>query len=195
MPLDIDLDFLREQEGFELGTYVPRQRGQPHPNSGPTVATGIDLTQQSEKGLLGAGVDPGTVQLLMPLIGTGVKGQKAQDLIDQHGIKLSQVQADQLDQSVLNRDTQKLAKKFTKASGRNFESLPREIQTVLTSVSHQYGNLESATPNFWKQVTTGKFDQALNNLRNFGDDFSPRREREADFIQQAVIKEFLRRGI
>lgn len=192
MARDIDLDFLRQEEGFSLGGIVPMKNEKPMENSGPTFGTGIDMTQQTAAGLIAAGVEPTTVEMLGPLLGKGLKGQAALEAIQDHGIILSQPQADQMDRAVINRDTESLAQQFTKASGREFDDLPREMQTVLASVKHQYGNLPGRTPNFWKQMTKGQHDKALKNLRNFGDDFPSRRNREADLFQKAMIDDFLK---
>lgn len=193
MARDIDLDFLRGEEGFSLGGIVPMtSEGTPHPNSGPTFGTGIDMTQQSAQSLIAAGVEPSTVEQLGPLLGKGLKGEDAMAAIQKYNIQLNQAQADQMDRAIINRDTERLASQFSKASGREFDDLPREMQTVLASVGHQYGDLPGRTPNFWKQMTKGEHDKALKNLRNFGDDFPSRRNREADLFQKAMIDDFLR---
>ncbi|WP_117035089.1 pesticin C-terminus-like muramidase [Klebsiella pneumoniae] len=52
------------------------------------------------------------------------------------------------------------------------------------AVAYQYGtNLASATPNFWSQVTNGQWQEAINNLNNFGDAYPTRRRSEAALIQ------------
>ena len=64
-----------------------------------------------------------------------------------------------------------------------FHDLSDECQTVVASVAFQYGRLEVATPNFWRQVTTGYWLAALENLRDFGDRYPTRRNKEADLLQ------------
>jgi GH24 family phage-related lysozyme (muramidase) len=53
---------------------------------------------------------------------------------------------------------------------------------VVASVAFQYGDLSRRTPNFWRQVTSGDWDAALNNLRHFGDKYPTRRNKEADLL-------------
>jgi hypothetical protein len=80
-----------------------------------------------------------------------------------------------------------LVSAFNQASSTDFQSLPYEAQTVIIDVSHQYGpGLSNATPNFWNQVTSGAWTDAYNNLRNFGDDYTTRRNDEADLLKQAI---------
>ncbi|MCZ6804491.1 MAG: pesticin C-terminus-like muramidase [Proteobacteria bacterium] len=65
----------------------------------------------------------------------------------------------------------------------NFEQVGCIRQTVVASVAFQYGDLESRTPNYWQQVTTGDWPAALYNLRNFGDRYPTRRNKEADLLE------------
>ena len=68
----------------------------------------------------------------------------------------------------------------------SFEALAAECQTVIASVAFQYGNLSTATPNFWRQVTAQDWSGALANLRNFGDRYKTRRAKEADLLEVFV---------
>ncbi|TWQ48304.1 pesticin C-terminus-like muramidase, partial [Xanthomonas vasicola] len=61
------------------------------------------------------------------------------------------------------------------------------LQTAIASVAYQYGpGLATATPNFWTQVTTGHWQDAVTNLNDFGDAYDTRRDREAALIQQDI---------
>ena len=73
-----------------------------------------------------------------------------------------------------------------KATGTSFDKLPREKATVVASVAFQYGDLESQTPNFWRQTTNNQWMEAYNNLLNFGDIYTSRREREAEYLKAAL---------
>ncbi|MBK4668428.1 hypothetical protein JJQ10_15500, partial [Enterobacter hormaechei] len=60
-------------------------------------------------------------------------------------------------------------------------------RTAIVSVSYQYGqNLAAATPEFWKQVTSGRWADAVKNLNNFKDNFPTRRQSEAALIQADI---------
>ena len=58
---------------------------------------------------------------------------------------------------------------------------------MIASVSFQYGvALNRRTPNFWWQITNGDWDGALANLRNFGDRYDTRRNKEADLLAPTI---------
>ncbi len=64
-----------------------------------------------------------------------------------------------------------------------------EATTVIASVAFQYGDLESRTPNFWKQVISGDWEAAEANLRNFGDNYGTRRVKEADYYNKKDLSQ------
>lgn len=69
-------------------------------------------------------------------------------------------------------------------SGLDFLSLSGGVQTAIVDLSYQYGTgLSTAAPNFWNDVTTGNWTAAVNELRDFGDDYPTRRGLEAGLIQ------------
>lgn len=187
----IDNEFIRGLEGFTTDAFVPSDRsGSPLGKSGSTIGTGIDLAHQSATGLRAAGVDEQTITMLQPFF--GVRGKKAQELLKLNPLKLEEIQLKQLDDAVMNRDSRSLAKKFNAVSPRKFEDLPPAFQTVLTSVNHQFGTKALTDMNFWGQMTGGQFNRALENLRDFGDNYPTRRNKEADLFERGIIEEFLR---
>ena len=73
-------------------------------------------------------------------------------------------------------------------NGIKFSNLPSEIQTVIASVTFQYGiNLNLRAPKFWKAVTAQDWNKTLSILRNFGDKYGTRRNKEANLLE-ALIK-------
>lgn len=68
------------------------------------------------------------------------------------------------------------------ASAPVFQDLPVGAQTAIADIAFQYGNLASRTPNFWRQVTTGQWQDAHSNLLDFQDDHRTRREGEANLF-------------
>lgn len=191
--MPIDFDFIQKLEGFDPQglANVPRDSsGNALGQSGVTLPGGIDLGQQDLAGLTAAGLTTSELGPLQPFM--GLRGKAAITKLAQSPLQVSPEFATKLSQQVMNRDVARLEKQFNLASNQKFSDLPDSFQTVLTSVHHQFGNLASETPNFWKQVTSGKFDDALKNLRNFGDDFPTRRNKEADLFQQGIIENFLR---
>jgi GH24 family phage-related lysozyme (muramidase) len=71
-------------------------------------------------------------------------------------------------------------------STKSFSQLPPEAQTVIASVSFQYGDLATRTPTFWGHVTNERWQKAVDELRNFGDRYPTRRGKEADLLQGAI---------
>ncbi|MBO1360258.1 hypothetical protein J2D73_10715 [Acetobacter sacchari] len=76
--------------------------------------------------------------------------------------------------------------------GKRFNELPLEMKTVIDDLHYHYGDLSTATPRFWGDVTSGNWSQAINELRNFDDDFPTRRNAEADAIQNDINYGFLK---
>jgi len=65
----------------------------------------------------------------------------------------------------------------------DFFSLPRQAQTVIASVSFQYGNLALRTPNFWKAITAQDWKRTIAILKKFGDRYPSRRNAEANLLE------------
>ncbi len=91
-----------------------------------------------------------------------------------------------IDKEVKTRLVRDLARKYNQTATGNFEELPDGVQTVIASVAFQYGDLRSGTPNFWRQVTDGDWQSAYLNLRDFGDAYSTRRNKEADLLKNSL---------
>jgi len=68
---------------------------------------------------------------------------------------------------------------------KKFDDLPAEAQTVIMSVSFQYGaNLSVATPKFWKAVLSQDWKEVSKLLKAFGDVYKTRRNKEAALIDK-----------
>lgn len=185
--LNVDFDFIRELEGgAQTKGYVPEDK--PGGNeSGVTIASGFDLGQWDVQGARKAGVPDALLTKLKPYF--GVKGTEAQGMLAERPLAITQDEAAAIDDALKTYHISEVAKRFNKSSNLVFEDIPEGWQTVIASMAFQYGlNLEKATPQFWQQVTTGKWDAALSNLRKFGDDFDKRRNREADYVEYGKQK-------
>lgn len=171
---NIDWKFIEEREGNKLTGYVPNAKNS---KSGVTIASGFDLGARSLSDLSGLPED--VVTLLKPFL--GFKGSEAQEMAK--NLKVSQKQAKTINEFAHKQAAENLASKWKAKTGQDFSELPKNKATVIASVAFQYGsNLDKATPNFWKQVTTGDWASAKKNLLNFGDNYSSRRKREASLI-------------
>ena len=66
--------------------------------------------------------------------------------------------------------------------GVDWNLLEPEKQTVLLSVFRQYGSTRRF-PKFWTKATSGNWNAAIDELRNFNDDYATRRDKEADLLE------------
>jgi len=115
----------------------------------------------------------------------GLKGQDAVNYLAQNPLTITQDEANALDQAVQTPLVNQLRSNYDAAtSAGSFDGLPDQAQTVITSVATQYGPaLSQATPNFWSKVTAKDWPGAVAVLRNFGDAYPTRRNKEADLLQ------------
>jgi len=178
--LGIDNDFIADQEGFETTGYVPNSG-----KSGVTVSSGVDLGQMNEADLRGLGLASPLADRLKPYL--GAKRDEAQSVLRQKPLRLTEGEAYDLDLAFKKKQARQLRNKWEKSSGQSWDDLTPYQRTVLYSVAHQYGtDLESATPKFWQAATTGDWRGVLKELRDFGDSYKSRRNREADYLQAGL---------
>ena len=174
----IDFKFIEQLEGFSCKGYVPDPQNS---NSGVTIACGFDLGQRTEEELVHA-FSPELASKFKPY--AGITRFDAVAELDKRPLEITEEQAEQVfsysQQQAVGRLTQLWDSSL---AAIKFNQLANACQTVVASVAFQYGNLERRTPNFWQQVTNEKWHEALLNLRNFGDKYPTRRNKEADYLQ------------
>ena len=173
---EIDWAFIGTLEGAAIPKgYVPSDE------SGVTIATGVDLGQRAMPELQAFGLGTALTEKLKPYL--GLKGDDARRKLKSAPLMLSAAEVAQLDGALRARFVAALVPRFNAACNTGFDALKPAQQTVIASVAYQYGlGLDRAAPNFWRQVTTGDWPGAIANLRNFGDDFPTRRNKEADYL-------------
>ena len=184
--IKLDTNFLKKVEGFETNAYVPidKQTKKALDKSGVTIASGIDLGQWSEKELENLKVPQPILNKLKPYLGK--TKDSAIKFLANNPLSLPEAEAVELNNIFKTHFAEKIASRFNKDSNIKFEDLPSEVQTPLISVGFQYGN-KMFKHNFWKQVTSGKWKDAYNNLMNYGDDYSTRRKKEAALLKSSGI--------
>ncbi len=182
-PYTIDPAFIGRQEGFRLIGYVP---GLGASMSGVTIGTGVDIGQMSVADVQSLDLPSELKQKLLPY--AGVKGQNAAYLLGIRPLYLTEIEAHALDRVVTQKIIGGVAARYDIAApGRSFAELPLEARTVIADVAYQYGpNLDQRVPNFWNDVTAGRWDSATQKLRAFGDLYTTRRNAEADLLQLAI---------
>lgn len=101
---------------------------------------------------------------------------------------LNAAQAEEIDKIVKSSHLASLEKKYNadiKAGATKFTDLPSEVQTVIASVSFQYGTgLKRRTPKFWKAVTSQDWKKTIEVLDNFKDIYKSRRKLESDLLKK-----------
>jgi hypothetical protein len=190
MPDKVDYKFIAELEGGRLTKgYVPAPTAS---RSGVTVATGFDLGQRNENDLKNLNLSVGLLDKLKPYVGK--MGRDGEDYLIKHSLTISDSEADEIDRAVHGSHLTLLKQKYVCAADnktkKDLFDLPAEAQTVIVSVSFQYGvNLDVATPKFWKAVSSQDWAEALKILKDFGDVYPIRRRKEAELLGKIVPPE------
>lgn len=173
----IDYEFIGELEGNSLVGYVPEPDGGAI-ESGVTIASGFDLGQRHGYELIG--LPDHLVDLLSPYC--NMTGYDAINFLQLNPLEITQEEADRINEFAHSESEHYLVQDWEDWSMINWDDLTDRQQTVVASVAFQYGDLPTRTPNFWRQVTSGQWDDAVTNLRDFGDNYPTRRNKEADYL-------------
>lgn len=184
MNFNIDWDFIQELEGFSVKAYVPQFfNGIPIASSGVTVGTGFDLGQHNKDDLTRMKIPAELQGKLIPYL--GLKREVAKRKLKEKPLTLTIEECKLLDRLVKSSKADFVAVLFDRDCKFSFfENLTKEQQTVICSLSFQYGNIKVRCPKFWKAVTTLKWEDAVKELRNFGDKYAKRRNKEADLLER-----------
>ncbi len=188
MALDIDWGFIGELEGAAITKgYVPNPDTS---QSGVTIATGFDLGQRTAGEIRAMDIADDLKAKLVPCC--GLKGRAAVDRLAQSPLVLTTGEAAAIDAAYQGTFATRLAAIYNDALDPNarlaqFEDLPGAPQTVIASVAFQYGlNLKARTPRIWAACIRQDWQATVNELRNFGDAYSRRRNKEADLLAAAI---------
>jgi|MDTC01.3.fsa_nt_gb hypothetical protein len=177
----INWDFISELEGAAIKVgYVPDADSS---QSGVTIGTGFDLGSKDEDFMTSIGVSSSITEKLKPFF--KLKGVEAAKVANK--LQLDDSEVKELDQASKNYYANKIIEKYEHDSGKSFDDLSSEQQTVITSVGFQYGSFDR-TPAFWAAVTNGDWEGVEKELRNFGDNYSKRRIKEADLLGKKKVE-------
>ena len=175
----VNWNFISELEGKAVDTaYVPSD------NSGVTIGTGVDLKMKNAEFLETLGVPFDIIEVLEPYF--GLKGNEAKKYIEDNPLVLSAVDVKILDEAVQKYHANKIKSDYENDSGKSWSELTSNQQTVITSVGFQYGNMKHRTPKFWKGVINNNWTGVYNELMDFGDKHSTRRELEAKLLNSKI---------
>ena len=163
--------------GKEVGTVIGK--------SGVTIAAGFDLGQNNLHDLQKLNL-PADLQLkLTPYL---LKKKKpAFDFLKNNPLVISESESKLINRKKKELHAKQLQKKFNTYSKANFEDLPKEIQTVLFSITYQYGLNATKTTlhSLWLAALSLEFDKMETILLRF-ETYKERRKKEAGLIKKMI---------
>jgi len=177
----IDWDFIATLEGKGANQgYVPDL------NSGVTIATGFDLKEKDTNFLASIGLSTQLIDKLTPYL--GISGAEAEEVA--RNLKLNDHEVMEVDLASKEFYAEAVEKTYNSLNPTvQFKDLESEQQTVVASVGFQHGtgfyrSDKVTRMDFIQQAADGDWDAVEANLRNFGDKFNTRRNKEADYLKK-----------
>ena len=190
--LQVNMEFLRMNEGFETEGYVPRSGEQVLDSSGVTIGTGLDLGTKN----MDYFKDFENKETLKKMEAYfGMKGQEAYDFEQENPLSLTREETVEVDNYVKGRELESIENSFLALTGKELSSMPPRLQTVIADLQFQYGSNYNRTPKFREIIKdiaedpqdADSYIPLMNELRDFGDKYDTRRNREADLIQELYM--------
>jgi GH24 family phage-related lysozyme (muramidase) len=184
--LAIDWNFISQFEGGQrLEGYIPAGHGK----SGVTIATGFDIGQRSVVDLERLPIPPSLTARLRPY--ALLTGAEATTALTRLPLTVMRADADAIDRATECSVYENLRRIYDAALTNDaalptFDDLPDQAQTVIASVSYQYGELSERTPRFWRHITEQNWLGAIHELENFCDRYPSRRRQEAQRLRTVV---------
>ena len=166
----IHIDYIRTVlERFEGKSitkgYVPSSNGEPIGVSGVTIATGLDLGQQTRTGLEAMGIPAALVDRFAPYL--GVQKKEAQYILSKYPLTLTRDEVAAVDAAVHAKYIEATAALF---GSDTFAVAPKEVQAVAVSLHYQFGTpFRKASPalgNAWAAMQRGDYARAAAQLRD-----------------------------
>lgn len=173
----IDASFIKSLEGFSNKGHVPDAKNS---KSGVTIGIGVDIANAS---LDKFNLPPALYKKLV--IYKGKRGTKARKFLMNHPLELTEEEALMISQIAMLRYSTFIKNFWNADSEVKWNSIPDFIQTVVFSVLYQYGR-PARVPKFWKQATELNVRGMIEELRDFGDRYPTRRNKEADYLAKHI---------
>ncbi len=171
--MNIDWNFIRNLEGYSIIGYIPKGSAR----SGVTICCGFDIGQLSPGGLRLLDIDQSLKDKLQKY--TGITGNNARALLANNPLTISPGEADQIQHRVELEFENGLQEKY-----EDFNSWTSQQQTVVASVSYQYGiDLDKVCPKMYTCIVHKMWNQAVAELKDFGDAYTTRRLKEAAYLE------------
>lgn len=127
----VDKTFISDNEGNQrLTAYVPS------PNSGVTIATGIDLHGRTQASMTALGWPTDLINKVLPY--TTQQGAAATAYITAHPLTITAQQADIMDSTVIGQTISNLTAAYNAATTfTSFDALPANTQTAIADLAYQ----------------------------------------------------------
>lgn len=182
----MNTDFHKANEGGDHPTgYVPTSGGVPAGDSGVTIGYGVDLGARSMADLQRLNLSGPLRNILAPYL--GLRGVDAQTYLAAHPLTLSDSARFSLNLRVWTEIYSNVSNNYNGSSVYDYWRLPGAVQTVIGDLALQYGpDLHIRTPDVWAHLVNGRWQDAVDELRDFGDIYPTRRNAEADILQAAI---------
>lgn len=181
----VDYAFIMKVEGYRRELYVPNNKGVVIGKSGATVGIGVDIGQHNENEFISAGIPKSIRDKIRPFF--NLKGQAALEALKKNPVELTDDEAKLLSKLIIDRKIKQVQELYDKESKLKFFDIPANIQTVLVSISYQYGSLKYTkfrnANRLWQLAIEGDWEGFERLLRDFGDNYAIRRRREADLLK------------
>jgi hypothetical protein len=177
----IDWGFIAKLEGASNYGYVPDVN---HSQSGVTIASGVDLSAENEASL--AGLPSDLQERLRPYL--GLTGAAALECLRQNPLALTDNEVATLNAYIDGAEARAVEGAYNRAQnrGRAFADIPAAAQTVIASVAFQYGDIARRCPVFWGKAVASDWPGCIAELRNFGDRYQTRHNKEADYLAAGI---------
>ena len=173
----IDARFIAELEGYSTRGYVPDPENS---ESGVTVGMGVDLAHANIHRMT---LPQELKDKLVPY--KGLKGKKALKFLEKKPLLLTPQEAVMLSKVATVRYTTFVKNFWNADSDVDWSAVPDAIQTIAFSVLYQYGR-PARVPKFWKAITALDVAEGVAELRDFGDRYPTRRNKEADYLLESL---------
>jgi len=182
-PKNIDFDFIKDREGFEITGKVPDAKDS---KSGVTIASGFDLGARKLSDL--NGLDSKIIEKLKPYL--GLKGNEA--VAAAKKLKITKEEGKIINEFAKRESLTRLKKKWNKDSKIKFDKLSTEQATVLASVAFQYGSSfkrkDGTQMNFYSLALNNDWQGVYDELMDFKDNYPTRRKEEAAYLKKYLEK-------
>lgn len=185
MSYRINWKFIQSLEGCSAKGYVPYDRDG-KVQSGVTIGSGFDIGQHSRRQLESFDFSAPLFASLIPYV--NAKGTVAKNLLVKYPLTLTEKELEELDSKVKTKYAKQIEQEFNANSQLTFCDLDQYQQTVIASVGFQYGSLKKRCPKFFRLVTSGLWQEAVNELLDFGDAYSTRRKKEAAYLLSSITR-------